>query len=125
MISGGSCDTLLAVAVGGGGTTLDDGGSGSGYVEFTEISPLPSGQLRAEVGGTREATELTDRSDGTTLLTANPGGDGSSGGGDEGGDGYSGGGSDYDGTGIGGRGGTGARFNTIQELQLNEQIIGL
>ena len=63
VISGGSCGTILAVAVGGGGTTDIDAGSGSGYVEFAEISP-PSGQLRAEVGRAQEATQLTDMSDG-------------------------------------------------------------
>jgi len=104
VISDGSCDTLLAVAVGGGGTTSVDAGSGSGYVEFAEISPLPSGQLRAEVGGPTEVTKLTDRSDGTTLLTANPGGDGGQ---TNGADGYSGGGGDTtSGSGIGGGGGT-------------------
>ena len=65
VISGGSCGTILAVAVGGGGTTIRqfDAGSGSGYVEFAEISPLPS-QLRAEVGGAKEITQLTVMSDG-------------------------------------------------------------
>ena len=41
IISGQSCGTLLAVAVGGGGTTSNDAGSGSGYVEYVEISPPP------------------------------------------------------------------------------------
>ena len=64
VISGGSCGTILAVAVGGGGTTDVDAGSGSGYVEFAEISPPSSVQFRAEVGGAQEVTQLTDMSDG-------------------------------------------------------------
>ena len=46
---------------------------------------------------------LTDTSDGSTLLTADPGLDG---GGTNGANGYSGGGGDYDGSGTGGDGGT-------------------
>ena len=63
LVLDGSCGNILIVAIGGGGTTTIDAGSGSGYVEHAEISPPPSGQLRAEVGGAEEATELKDRSD--------------------------------------------------------------
>ena len=98
--------TFIAVAVGGGGTTTRDAGSGSGYVNYTEIS-LSRGvgqHLRAEVGGAQEATKLVDRSTSSTL-TANPGGNG----GDwTGADGYSGGGGDYGDSGTnGGNGGSG------------------
>ena len=100
--------TILAVAVGGGGTTLDDAGSGSGYVEYTEISvSRGEGQrLRAEVGGAQEATELVDQSTSSslTILTANPGGNG---GGSAGADGYSGGGADTSNSNGGGDGGSG------------------
>ena len=94
VISTGSCGTLLAVAVGGGGATIYDAGSGSGYVEYANISS-PSSQLRAEVGRAQQSTTLTDMSDGSTILSANPGGDGIS---TDGGDGYSGGGADYSGS---------------------------
>ena len=104
LVSDGSCGSLLAVAVGGGGTSYQDAGSGSGYVEFIEISHnTTSGQFCAEVGMAQEATMLTDMSDGSTLLTANPGGVGGTA---EGADGYSGGGGDGNGGGFGGDGGT-------------------
>ena len=106
VVSNIPCGTLLAVAVGGGGTTTSDAGSGSGYVEYREIS-VSSGvgqHLRAEVGGAQETTKLVDLSTSSTLLTANPGGNGGS---DKGADGYSGGGADYGSTGTGGDGGSG------------------
>ena len=107
VVSNIPCGTLLAVAVGGGGTTTSDAGSGSGYVEYREIS-VSSGvgqHLRAEVGGAQETTKLVDLSTSSTLLTANPGGNGGS---DKGADGYSGGGADYNGGGgNGGDGGSG------------------
>ena len=69
VLSDGSCGTLLIVAVGGGGTTQRDAGSGSGYIRHAEVSPPPSsGQFRAEVGGAQEATELTDRTDGREAI---------------------------------------------------------
>ena len=48
----------------------------------------------------------------STLLTANPGGDG---GDEEGADGYSGGGGDCSGCIAGGNGGTGEQFNTLKK----------
>ena len=103
------CGTLLAVAVGGGGTTVWDAGFGSGYVEYTEfnISRGEGQHLRAKVGGAQEATKLVDKSAShLTILNANPGGNG----GDYGGaDGYSGGGGDntYGDGGSGGGNGKG------------------
>ena len=86
----GSCGTPLAVAVGGGGTTETDAGSGSGYVEFVELSVNgPYRQFSATVGSAQEESQLTDAADGSVLLTASPGGDG---GGYDGAAGYSGGG---------------------------------
>ena len=97
LISNGSCGTLLAIAIGGGGSTGSAGtgsaGSGSGYIEYTELSITSNQVLRAEIGGARVATELTDLSDGSTLLTANPGEDGGTDFG-VGGSGFSGGGAD-------------------------------
>ena len=88
----GSCGAPLAVAVGGGGTTQEDAGSGSGYVEFVELSINgPYRQLSAKVGAAQQESQLTDEADGSVLLTANAGEDGGS---YDGADGYSGGGGD-------------------------------
>jgi len=88
----GSCGSPLAIAVGGGGTTQDDAGSGSGYVEFVELSINgPYKQFSATVGSAQQESQLTDAADGSVLLTANPGGDGGT---FEGAAGYSGGGAD-------------------------------
>ena len=100
----GECPTAIAVAVGGGGSsTTYDAGSGSGYVEFTELG-VPKGpylQLQATVGAAGQSSKLTV--DGSTVLTASPGGDG---GGNDGGYGYSGGGADSNSGSPGGDGGT-------------------
>ena len=91
----GSCGSPLAVAVGGGGTTQYDAGSGSGYVEFVELSINgPYRQFSATVGSAQQESRLTDAADGSVLLTANPGED--DGGGTDGAAGYSGGGADCD-----------------------------
>ena len=111
MISNGACGTLLAVAIAGGGTTYGDAGSGSGYVEYTELSITSNRVLRAKIGGAKVSTELTNLSDGSTLLTANNGEDG---GFDNGGSGFSGGGADN-----GGRGGQdGADGEDIDDYHL-------
>merc|ERR1712241_434693 len=84
----GSCGTPLAVAVGGGGPTTSDAGSGSGYVEFVELGINgPYRQLSVEVGTDQEASQLTDKSDSSILLKAERGQNGN---GCEGGSGYSG-----------------------------------
>ena len=106
VISNGVCGTLLAVAVGGGGYSVGDAGSGSGYVEYTEINITSTLQIRAEVGGSERVTELTDLLDGSTLLTADYG---KTGVGYDGGDGFSGGGADYRSDGSGGFGGDGGQ----------------
>ena len=50
----GECSTPMAVAVGGGGTTQYDCGSGSGYVEFTELDLGGSyGWYTAVIGGSQ------------------------------------------------------------------------
>ena len=63
----GSASEILAVAIGGGGTTngaVDpltgvDAGSGSGYVEFMEMSPSSSlTKFEATVGLAEQASEL-------------------------------------------------------------------
>merc|ERR1711884_600725 len=78
----GSCGTPLAVAIGGGGTTRQDAGSGSGYVEFVELSINgPYRQFSATVGSAQQESQLTDAADGSVLLTADPGGDGGNDGG--------------------------------------------
>ena len=111
VISNGACGTLLAVAIAGGGTTYGDAGSGSGYVEYTELSITSNRVLRAKIGGAKVSTELTNLSDGSTLLTANNGEDG---GFDNGGSGFSGGGADN-----GGRGGQdGADGEDIDDYHL-------
>ena len=96
----GSCLNPLAVAVGAGGSSRMlssyDAGAGSGYVEFAEIDIVsPYRRFEATVGprGSEEQglSQLTDISDGKSLVTAQPG---ESGGYDEGASGYSGGGAD-------------------------------
>ena len=101
----GICPAAVAVAIGGGGSTIYDAGSGSGYVEFSELD-IPNGpylQLQATVGAAGQSSELIV--DGSTVLTASPGGDG---GGEDGAPGYSGGGADCRSCGStpGGDGGT-------------------
>ena len=66
-----------------------------GSVILPKSYSSPSSQLRAEVGRAQQSTTLADMSDGSTILSANPGGDGFS---TDGGDGYSGGGADYSGS---------------------------
>lgn len=89
----GSCDTPLAVAVGGGGLTHGDAGSGSGFVEFEELSvDGPYTQYSATVGAAREISWVKDEV-GTTVLRAYAGNDGQS---NDGASGYSGGGADCD-----------------------------
>ena len=93
---------IQVVAVGGGGHGIYAGGSGSGYVEFASRSINSTyRQFEAKVGkvGTYdgapvpgEASELTDMSDGSSVITAMPGGDPPPGNSVIGGDGYSGGG---------------------------------
>ena len=89
--------TILAVAVGGGGSAGADAGAGSGYVEFIEFGlpgnlTLPYLQLQATVGAAGQSSELTVN--GSTVLTASPGGDAFQ---TNGGPGYSGGGADWNG----------------------------
>ena len=100
-----SVGAIAAVVVGGGGTTIYDAGSGSGYVEYQEIQfSRPYVNLEARVGLASKRSILRSISDGNSdvLVMALPGEDG----GDySGGNGYSGGGGD-DGSGqLGGNGG--------------------
>ena len=92
----GECPIVLAVAVGGGGNTTANAGSGSGYVEFQELRvSQPYMRFEARVGSAAEASEVTDKSDGSSVTRALPGGNGGSSYSD-GAPGYSGGGaSDY------------------------------
>ena len=86
----GECPIVLAVAVGGGGSTTEDAGSGSGYVEFQELKvSQPYIRFEARVGSAAEASEVTDKSDGSSVTRALPGGNGGK---DDGAPGYSGGG---------------------------------
>ena len=104
----GECPIVLAVAVGGGGTTTDDAGSGSGYIEFQELRvSQPYMRFEARVGSAAEASEVTDKSDGSSVIRALPGGNGGS---SDGAAGYSGGGArnPY----INGRGGDGGSDGT-------------
>ena len=117
---------LTVVAVGGGGSASGAGG-GSGYVASTNITVSPS-QLVVRVGGPGESSSLQS-SQGRTLISAGPGGDGN---GYFGGDGYSGGGggvSDYgynggmDG-GNGGGGGGGGSGLDISSIALEQFRLG-
>ena len=90
----GECPIVLAVAVGGGGSTTTSygAGSGSGYVEFQELRvSQPYMRFEARVGSAAEASEVTDKSDGSSVTRALPGGNGGS---SDGAPGYSGGGAD-------------------------------
>ena len=96
MLTIGPCSSTgaVAVVVGGGGTSSSDAGSGSGFVEFKELTPSDSGpymKFTAVVGSAGEASELLDRSNGLSILKALPGNDGRGG---DGASGYSGGGAD-------------------------------
>ena len=100
----GECPIVLAVAVGGGGSTTEDAGSGSGYVEFQELRvSQPYMRFEARVGSAAEASEVTDKSDGSSVTRALPGGNG---GNTNGAPGYSGGGADGFNNVCGGDGGS-------------------
>ena len=102
MVRIGPCPTAFAVAVGGGGTTTGDAGSGSGYVAYEELRAFrPYLSYDAIVGAADEASEVHDLSDVKTIVRADPGVDGP----DDGGRGYSGGGAS-DGDPAGGDGGS-------------------
>ena len=89
----GGITSVLAVAIGGGGSTGNDAGSGSGYIEYVELNVTdPIMQFEAQVGLAKEASRVIDITSGNiTVLEASPGG---SGGNTNGAPGYSGGGAD-------------------------------
>ena len=100
----GDCPIVLVVAVGGGGNTTVDAGSGSGYVEFQELRvSQPYMRFEARVGSGAESSEVTDKSDGSSVIRALPGGNG---GDTNGAPGYSGGGADGYESNYGGDGGS-------------------
>ena len=115
MLTIGPCSAdinVLAVVVGGGGTSVDytEVGSGSGYIEFQEIQfARPYVQLEAIVGSASKESILRIVSYGSSddLITALPGGDGSNENRNgDGANGYSGGGCDGGYEVIGGIGGS-------------------
>ena len=124
MVRIGPCPTAIAVAIGGGGSTIYDAGSGSGYVGYEELRAFrPYLSYQAIVGYVGQASEIIDLTDGITILSAAPGVNGSD---TDGGSGFSGGGADCysdclsgDGGAEGGDGqssdryvgGTGSRFD--------------
>ena len=69
----GDCE-LTAVAVGGGGSGYI-GGGGSGYIVSSTIT-FPASELVVRVGGPGELSSL-ETSEGQTIITAQPGGNGS------------------------------------------------
>ena len=87
----GNCE-LTVVAVGGGGDHSGGftsyGAGGSGYVASTSLMPSPLSRFVVRVGGPGELSSL-ETSEGQTVITAQPGKDGSN---YNGGAGYSGGG---------------------------------